>query len=86
MKHFILASPVLLGLFGASALFGVLSGRWPRYRAVWAPLSALCAIGGLLTGLVLGAGLEEVLTPVLLLTAVSLWPLRRGEKEDRDEL
>lgn len=86
MKHYILASPIPLALFGASALFGVLSGLWPRFRAVWALLAALCAIGGLLTGLVLGASLEETLTSVLLLTAVSLWPLTREEKGDRDEL
>ena len=68
---------LLLGLFGMGLVFSLLCGL--KKQLLWFPLSALCTIGGVLTGLAAGYSLETILFPVLLVTAVSLLPLLRKE-------
>lgn len=75
-------SVLLYGLFGMALVFTLLCGFGKR--ALWFPLSSLLTIGGILTCLALGHSLEELLLPLLLLTAAGLLPLLR--KEDGDEL
>ena len=64
-------------LSGGAAVFAYLAGALRRLRPLWALLSALCAIAGFLTGLVLGLTLEDLLPPLLLPCAVSLRGLAR---------
>lgn len=68
-----------LCLFGAGALFAALCGPLKRGRPLWALLAAVCTQAGLLAGLVQGAALSELLTPVLLVCAVSMAALLYGK-------
>ncbi len=80
MSRILLASPLPLALFGLSLICCLLSALRPRRRWLWAALTALGTVGGLLAGLVAGAGLEDLLTPLLLTAAVSLRPLTGKEE------
>lgn len=61
-----------LVLFGAGAVFAALCGLLRRGRPLWALLAAVCMGLGLLAGLALGRGLDELLSPVLAVCAVSM--------------
>ncbi|MCC8181699.1 MAG: hypothetical protein LIO45_01755 [Clostridiales bacterium] len=80
----LLSQPVLLALLAVSVVCAVLSGLRVRPQWLWALLTALCGVAMLLAGLVLGGTLEELLLPLLALTALSLLPLTGGG--GRDEL
>ena len=66
----------ILSLFGLSALFSLL-GALRREPALFTLLSALSALAALLGGLVLGWTLEDLLPPLLSVTALTLF-IRRG--------
>lgn len=68
-----------LFLFGAGAVFAALCGLLRRGRLLWALLAAACTVTGVLSGLVLGAGLDELLTPLLAVCAVSMAALLYGK-------
>lgn len=61
-----------LFLFGAGTVFAALCGRMKWCRPLWAFLAAACTLMGVLAGLALGLALSELLTPVLLVCAVSM--------------
>ncbi|MCD8342705.1 MAG: hypothetical protein LUC87_11275 [Clostridiales bacterium] len=82
--NLLLSHRLLLALFAGGAVCALLSGFRVRPQWLWAVLTALCGVAELLAGLVLGGTLEELLLPLLALTALSLLPLARGE--GRDEL
>lgn len=65
-------------LFGAGALFAALCGLLRQSRPLWALLAAVCTGAGVLAGLALGAALNELLTPLLLICAVSMAALLFG--------
>lgn len=66
-------------LFGGAVLFAALSGFLRGTRPLWALLSAVCVVVAVLSGLALGMTLEELLTPVLLVCAVSMAALLWGK-------
>lgn len=68
-----------LSLFGAGALFAILCGLLRKSRPLWAFLAAVCTGAGILAGLVLGAGLSELLPPMLTVCAVSMAALLWGK-------
>lgn len=68
-----------LFLFGAGALFAALCALLKRGRPVWALLAAVCTLSGVLSGLALGAALDELLTPLLAVCAVSMAALLHGK-------
>lgn len=70
-----------LALFGAGAVFAGLCGLLRRGRPLWALLAAVCTVLGMLSGLTLGSGLGELLSPLLAVCAVSMAALLCG-KED----
>ena len=72
----------VLLLFGTAFLFALPAYFGARRALLYSLLSALFTIAGILTGLVLGLTLERMLTPLLLLTAVSLLALTRKESND----
>ena len=65
-------------LFGAGALSAALCGRLKRGRPLWALLAAACTAAGVLSGLALGRALNELLSPVLAVCAVSMAALLYG--------
>ena len=69
-----------LFLFGAGTVFAALCGRMKRRRPLWALLAAACTLMGMLAGLTLGLALSELLTPVLLVCAVSMAALLYGKE------
>lgn len=77
MIGLLFSSPWLFGLFCAAFVFALLGGF--KKKRYWAVLSALCAIAGTLAALVLGRTMEEILSVLLFLTAVSLLPLAKKE-------
>ena len=68
-----------LCLFAAAVLLALLAGFLRRGRSVFALLAALCAGAGLLSGLALGRGLEELLPPLALVCAAALAALVYGK-------
>ena len=68
-----------LFLFGAGSVFAALCGRLKRCRPLWAFLAAACTLIGVLAGLTLGLALSELMTPVLLVCAVSMTALLYGK-------
>lgn len=68
-----------LFLFGAGAVFAALCGQLKQSRPLWAFLAAVCTLTGVLAGLTLGLALSELLTPVLLVCAVSMAALLYGK-------
>lgn len=68
-----------LALFGAGAVFAALCGLLRRGRPLWALLAAACTALGVLAGLALGCALSELLSPVLLVCAVSMAALLCGK-------
>lgn len=68
-----------LCLFGAGAVFAALCGLLRRGRPLWALLGAVCTQSGVLAGLALGSALSELVTPVLLVCAVSMASLLYGK-------
>lgn len=77
MTGLLFSSPWLFALFCAAFVFSLLGGF--KKKLYWAVLSALCAIAGTLTALVLGRAMEEILSVLLVLTAISLLPLAKKE-------
>jgi len=75
-------SVLLFGLFGLATVCALLCSFAKRGGVLWLSLSALCGIGGILTGLEMGYALKTLLLPLTLLTAVSLLPLLRKERSD----
>lgn len=69
----------VLCLFGGGVTFAVFSALLLRGRALWSLLSAVCTAAGILAGLVLGRTLSELLSPVLLVCAVSIAALLYGK-------
>lgn len=69
----------MLFLFGAGTVFAALCGQLKRCRPLWAFLAAVCTLAGVLAGLTLGLALSELLTPVLLVCAVSMAALLYGK-------
>ena len=67
-------------LFGAGAVFATLCGLLRRGRPAWALLAAACTGLGVLSGLALGAGPDELLTPLLAVCAVSMAALLCGKE------
>lgn len=68
-----------LVLFGAGTVFAALCGLLKRGRPLWALLAAVCIALGVLAGLTLGSALSELLSPVLLVCAVSMAPFLCGK-------
>ncbi len=68
----------VLCLFGGGIAFAALSALLPRGRTLWPLLSAMCTAAGVLTGLVLGQSLRELLSPVLMVCAASMAALLYG--------
>ena len=77
MTALLSSSPWLAVLFCGAAAFASLGGI--KKKLSWAALSALCAIAGTLTALVSGRTLEEILSVLLALTAISLLFLTKKE-------
>lgn len=67
-------------LFLLSILLCLLCRRLRRGEMILALGSAVCCVAGVLTGLLAGLELEALLTPLLLLCAVSM--TRGGRRED----
>lgn len=65
-------------LFGGAAVFAVLGAFLKKGKSLWALLSAVCVVGGVLTGLALGETLDALLTPVLLVCAAAMAALLFG--------
>lgn len=65
-------------LFGGGAVFAALCGWLRRGRPLWALLAAVCTGLGVLAGLAAGARLDELLTPLLAVCAVSMAALLCG--------
>lgn len=59
-------------VFGFSLVFAALSSFLKKFTPLWALLSALCCVAGLLLGLTAGLGLDALLCPVLLCLAAAL--------------
>lgn len=74
-----MADRCVWALFVSGAAFAVLCGRLDRGRPLWALLAALSTGLGVLAGLALGVGLEELLTPLLAVCAVSMAALLYGK-------
>lgn len=70
-------------LFIGAAVSALLGGI--KKRLSWAVLSALCAISGTLTALVMGRTLEEIASVLLALAAISLLFLTKKEADPRPE-
>lgn len=68
-----------LCLFGAGTVCAALCGLIRRGRPLWALLAAACTGSGLLSGLALGSALSELLSPMLLVCAVSMAALLYGK-------
>ncbi|MCD7917453.1 MAG: hypothetical protein LUF84_03190 [Clostridiales bacterium] len=64
--------------FLAAALLTLAGGFLRRGTAAWCALAALCTALGILSGLILGGTLQQVLLPVAALAGLSLLPHRRG--------
>lgn len=73
----------VLSLFGAAAVFAVLTVLLPRGRALWALLAAACTAAGVLAGLARGAALDRLLSPVLAVGAAGMAALLWGRGERR---
>lgn len=71
-------------LFGAAVVFALAGQRACKHCMLWVILSAVCVILGSLWALVIGGTLEELLTAVLPVTAVSLLALP-GDKGGKGE-
>ena len=67
-----------LGLFSGAVLSALLSGFFRGTRPLWALLSAVCVVCGVLAGLALGAALEDLLTPALAVCAAAMAALLFG--------
>lgn len=68
-----------LVLFGAGAVLAALCGLLKRGRPLWALLAAVYTALGVLVGLMLGSSLNELLSPVLLVCAVSMAVFLHGK-------
>ena len=66
-------------LFGGAVLFAALSGLLRGTRPLWALLSAVCVVCGVLAGLALGRTLDGLLTPVLAVCAAAMAALILGK-------
>lgn len=79
-----MTAPGVLALFGAGAICAALCGLTRRGRPLWALLAAASTGAGLLAGLAQGRTLEELLSPLLAVCAVSmaglLWGRRGGDR------
>ena len=69
---------VILCLFGSGTVFAALGAFSKKGKSLWALLTAMCVVSGVLAGLALGRTLNELLTPVLLVCAVSMAALLWG--------
>ncbi len=67
--------------FLGSALLTLAGGFLRRGTAAWCALAALCAALGILSGLILGGTLQQVLLTVAALAGLSLLPHHRGGDE-----
>lgn len=67
-----------LCLFGAGSVCAALCGLMRLGRPLWAVLAAVCTGLGMLSGLALGWALSELLSPLLLVCAVSMASLLHG--------
>lgn len=76
-----MTAPVVLALFGMGAIFALLCGLLQKNRPLWAFLAAACTAAGVLMSLALGAALDALLSPVLVMCAVSMAHLRRRREE-----
>ena len=68
-----------LCLFFGAVLLAALSGLLRGTRPLWALLSAVCVVVGVLAGLALGQTLEDLLTPMLAVCAASMAALVFGK-------
>ncbi|MCI8915195.1 MAG: hypothetical protein HFF26_00775 [Oscillospiraceae bacterium] len=74
-----MTGPGTLALFGAGAICAALCGLTRRGRPLWALLAAASTGAGLLAGLAQGRTLEELLSPLLAVCAVSMAGLLWGK-------
>ena len=65
-------------LFGGAALSAALSGLFRKTRPLWALLSAVCMVCGVLAGLALGRTPGDLLTPALAVCAAAMASLLLG--------
>lgn len=73
----ILLSPILyMGLLTGAVAFAFPAAR--RQTLLWTVLSALCTIGACLLGLAAGRSLEQLLTAVLIPSAIMLADRKGG--------
>lgn len=77
-----MTAAVVPALFGAGAGLALLCGLSFRGRPLWALLAAACTGVGVLAGLALGWGLDELLVPVLAVCAAAMAALRFGRGGD----
>lgn len=71
-----------LCLFGTAAVSAALCGLMRRGRPLWALLAAASMAAGVLAGLALGSALRDLLSPILLVCAVSMAALLCGKEGD----
>lgn len=76
-----MAHMVILCLFGGGTVFAAMTAFLKKGNPLWALLSAVCMICGVLTGLTLGWTLDKLLTPVLAVCAAAMAAPPR-QKED----
>lgn len=76
MAEFLLSPALRAVLLTGAVFFGLLTPRRPKHP--WTILSALCTIAACLLGLAAGRSLEQLLTAVLIPTAVILLTNQEG--------
>lgn len=70
----------VFSLFAGASLFAVLVKIGKKYRALWGLLAAVCIESGVLLGLASGWPLKELLSPLVLLCALSMSAAGRKER------
>ena len=69
---------IVLCLFGGGAAFAALKNVLKKGGCLWALLSAVCVVCGVLAGLTSGWTLSDLLTPVLAVCAAAMTALPWG--------
>jgi predicted membrane protein len=83
MNNDMIFSPWPIGLFATAILCALLSVLFPRRKVLLSFLTALFSEIGMICGFIMGASLQEILIPFLVLLWINLCTHMRKEGEEQ---